>query len=49
MILDFLQPAQCTYADDFAVAASSFRDVMIALAPAFHSVDHIAGLDLNYR
>ena len=43
------QPAQCAYADDLAVAASSFRDVMTALAPAFHSVDHIAGLNLNYR
>ena len=47
--LDFLQPAQCAYADDLAVAASSFRDLMTALAPAFHSVDHIAGLNLNYR
>ena len=45
--LGFLQPAQCAYADDLAVAASSFRDLMTALAPAFHSVDHIAGL--NYR
>ena len=47
--LDFLQPVQCAYADDFAVAASSFRGLMTALAPAFHSVDHIAGLNLNYR
>ena len=47
--LDFLQPAQCAYADDLAVAASSFRDLMTALAPAFHCVDHIAGLKLNYR
>ena len=23
--------------------------LMTALAPAFHSVDHIAGLNLNYR
>ena len=30
--LDFLQPAPCTYADDFAVAASSFRRLMTALA-----------------
>ena len=45
--LDFLQPAQCAYADDFAVAALSFRDLMTALAPAFHSVDHIGGLKLN--
>ena len=24
--LDFVQPAQCAYADDLAVAAASFRD-----------------------
>ena len=47
--LDFLQPTQCAYADDRAVAALSFRDLMTALAPAFHSVDHTAGLNLNYR
>ena len=47
--LDFLQKAQCACADDLAVSASSFRDWMTALAPAFHSVDHIAGLNLNYR
>ena len=47
--LDFLQPTQCAYADDLAVAAPSFRDLMTALAPAFHSVDHIAGLNLNHR
>ena len=44
--LDFLQPAQCAYADDLAVAASSFRGLMTALAPAFHSVDHTAGIDI---
>ena len=42
--LEFLQPAQCVYAGDLAVASSSF-----ALAPAFRSVDCIAGLNLNYR
>ena len=47
--LEFLQPVQCAYADDLAVAASSFRDLMTALAPAFHSVDYIAGLNLNYH
>ena len=47
--LDFLQPTQCAYADDLAVAALSFRDLMTALAPAFRSVDYIAGLNLNYR
>ena len=47
--LDFLQPAQCAYADDLAVASFSFRGLMTALAPAFRSVDYIAGLNLNYR
>ena len=47
--LEFLQPAQCADADDLAVAASSFRESIIALAPAFRSVDSIAGLNLNYR
>ena len=47
--LDFLQPAQCAYADDLAVASSSFRELMSALAPAFRSVDYIAGFSLNYR
>ena len=46
--LDFF--AACPkYADDLAVAASCFRGLMTALAPAFHSVGHIAGLNLNYR
>ena len=43
--LEFLQPAQCAYADDLAVASSSFRELMYALAPAFRSVDCIAGLN----
>ena len=47
--LDFLQPAQCAYADDLAVAAPSFRGLMTALAPAFQTVDRIAGLSLNHR
>ena len=46
---DFLQPAPCAYADDFAVAASSFRRLMTALSPAFKVVDLIAGLNLNHR
>ena len=45
--LDFPQPVQCSYADDLAVAAPSLRDFITALAPAFHSVDPIAGLFLN--
>ena len=47
--LEFLQPAQCAYADDLAVASFSFRGLMTALAPAFSSVDYIAGLNWNYR
>ena len=47
--LDFLQPAHCAYAGDLAVASSSFRELMYALAPAFRSVDCITGLNLNYR
>ena len=47
--LDFLQPVPCAYADDFAVAASSFRCLMTALAPAFRVVDRMAGLNLNHR
>ena len=47
--LEFLQPAQCDYADDLAVASSSFGELMFALAPAFRSGDSIAGLNLNYR
>ena len=46
---EFLQPAQCAYADDLAVASFSFRGLMTALAPAFRSVDFIAGLNLNFR
>ena len=47
--LDFMQPTKCAYADDLAVASSSFRELMYALTPAFRSVDYIAGLNLNYR
>ena len=39
--LYFLQLVQCAFADDLAVAT--------ALAPAFHSVDHIVGHSLNCR
>ena len=46
---DFLQPSSCAYADDFAVAASSFRLLMTALSPAFVVVDHVAGLSLTHR
>ena len=47
--VDFLQPAQCAYADDLAVAAPSFWCFMTSLAPAIQTVDEIAGLNLNYR
>ena len=47
--VEFLQLAQCAYADDLVVASSSFRELMFALAPAFRSVGPIAGLNLNYR
>ena len=47
--LEFLQPTQCAYADDLAIASSSFRVLMFALAPAFRSIDYIAGLNLNSR
>ena len=47
--LEFLQPTICAYADDLAVASLSFRGLMSALAPAFRSVDYIAGLNLNCR
>ena len=47
--LEFLQPAQCAHADDLAVASSSFRELMFALAPAFRSIDCIAGFNLNFR
>ena len=46
---DFLQPTQCAYADDLVVASLSFRELVTALAPAFRSVDSIAGLNVNYR
>ena len=47
--LDFLQSVPCAYADDLAVAVSSFRCLMTALAPAFQKKDQIAGLNLNHR
>ena len=47
--LEFLQSAQCANADDLAVASSSFRDLMVALAPACRCIDYIAGFYLNFR
>ena len=46
---DFLRTAPCAYADDFAVAASSFRSLMTALSPTFEVMDCVAGLNLNHR
>ena len=47
--LEFLQPTQCAYADDFAVASFSFRGLMTALAPASRSVVLHCCLNLNNR
>ena len=46
---DFVQPSPCACADDFAVAASSFRLLMTALSPAFVVVDRVAGFNLNHQ
>ena len=46
---DFLLPSTCAYADDFAVAASSFRTWMAALSLALKVVDRIARLNLNHQ
>ena len=46
----FLQPAQCTYADDLAVASFSFRGIMTALAPASHSVEvDVCGFHFGFQ
>ena len=42
-----LQPCPCAYADDFAVAASSFWSLMAALSSAFVVVDRVAGLSTS--
>ena len=44
---DLVQPCAC--ADNFAVAASSFRLLMTGLSPTFVIVDRLAGLDLNHQ
>ena len=44
--LDFLQPVPCAYAEDFAVAASSFRRLMTALTLALKEVDQIAAKNM---
>ena len=40
--LEFLQTAQCAYADDVAIASSSFRELMVVRAQAFRSIDYVA-------
>ena len=47
--LEFLEPVHCAYADDLAIALSSFRELMPVLAPAYRSIDCLACLNLNYR
>ena len=44
---DAIMPRNPLDAADFAMAAPSFRDFMTALAPAFRTVDQVAGLNLN--
>ena len=46
---DFFQLVPCAYADDFALAASSFRLLMAALCLTFWVVGHIDGLNLTHR
>ena len=47
--LEFLQPTQCAYADDLAIASSSFRGLVLVLAPAFRPTDCTDSLNLNYH
>ena len=49
MVLRVASFLQMRFADDLAVASLSFGRLMTTSAPAFHSVDSIAGLNLNYR
>ena len=37
----------CASADDFSVAAPSFRTLVPAIAPAFRTVDKVTGMNLN--
>ena len=46
---NFCSLPKCAYADDLAVASISSRGLTTARTPASRSVDHIAGLNLNYR
>ena len=46
---EFLQSVPRAYAEDFAVAASSFRLLMPGLSSALMAVQSIAGLNLNHR
>ena len=42
-----LQPTICASADDFAVAAPSFRTLVPAIAPVFRTVDKVTGMNLS--
>ena len=48
LAIQSLKPAQSAYADDLAVASSSFRE-LFAPAPVFRSIDYIIGLNLSFR
>ena len=37
----------CASADDFSVAAPSFRTLVLAIAPAFRTVDKVTGMNLS--
>ena len=47
--MKFLQPAQCAYANDLAIASLSLRELMVVLAPALRSIECVAGLNQNFR
>ena len=47
--LEYLQLVQCAFANDLAIASSSSRELMVALAPAVCSIDCIGGLTLSFR
>ena len=44
-----LQPAPCAYADDFPIAAPSFRTLMPTIALPFLFIDRVTGMNPNYK
>ena len=44
-----LQPTQCAFADDFAVAAPSFRTLMPGVTPAYRIIDRVTTMNLNCK